>query len=56
MFLSEKKCEIKDMLQPQGWRMGIAINPLLYTYSDWNKRHFTPFFQNVLKDGIELWH
>lgn len=36
--------------------MGIAINPLLYTYSDWNKRHFTPFYQNVLKDGIELWH
>lgn len=119
MFLCEKKCEIKDMLQPQemitkiqdvanvsmprrgrvllfgsqargdahedsdwdllilldkpriensdfdtvaypiiemGWRMGIAINPLLYTYSDWNKRHFTPFYQNVLKDGIELWH
>lgn len=39
-----------------GWRMGIAINPLLYTYKEWEKRYFTPFYQNVQKDGIELWH
>ena len=39
-----------------GWRLGIEINPLLYTYKDWEKRSFTPFYKNVQKDKIELWH
>ena len=39
-----------------GWEIGEVINPLLYTYSDWQKRHFTPFFKNVEQEGIELWH
>lgn len=39
-----------------GWRLGIEINPLLYTYEDWEKRSFTPFYKNVQKDKIELWH
>ena len=39
-----------------GWQMGIAINPLLYTYADWQKRHFTPFYKNVEREGIEIWH
>lgn len=39
-----------------GWRLGIEINPLLYTFADWEKRSFTPFYKNVQKDKIELWH
>lgn len=39
-----------------GWSVGAEINPLLYTYSDWEKRNFTPFYKNVKKDSIELWH
>ena len=39
-----------------GWKMGVAVNPLLYTYSDWEKRKFTLFYKNVEQDGIELWH
>lgn len=39
-----------------GWKMGIAINPLLYTYSDWEKRKFTQLYKNIEQDGIELWH
>ena len=39
-----------------GWAVGAEINPLLYTYSDWEKRNFTPFYKNVEKDSIELWH
>lgn len=39
-----------------GWKMGLAINPLLYTFDDWKKRHFTPFYKNVEREGIELWH
>lgn len=39
-----------------GWRLGIEINPILYTYADWEKRSFTPFYKNIQKDKIELWH
>ena len=30
--------------------------PILYTKSEWQKRHFTPLYQNIAKEGIELWH
>ncbi len=30
------------------------INPIVYTKSEWNKRSFTPFYKNVMKDGIEI--
>lgn len=30
------------------------INPIIYTKSEWNKRSFTPFYKNVMKDGIEI--
>lgn len=39
-----------------GWEMETEINPLLYTYQDWEKRHFTPFYHEVNKDKIILWH
>lgn len=39
-----------------GWKLGIEINPIIYTYADWEKRCFTPFYKNIQKDGIELWH
>lgn len=39
-----------------GWKMGVEINPLLYTYNDWDKRYFTPFYQNVEREGIEIFY
>ena len=39
-----------------GWDIGAEINPILYTYEDWQKRNFTPFYKNVIQDGIEIWH
>lgn len=62
ILLDKPRIENKDFdevaypIIEMGWRMGIAVNPLLYTYNDWEKRHFTPFYKNVQKDGIELWH
>lgn len=43
-------------LMELGWQLNAVINPLLYTYSDWQKRNFTPFYKNVERDGIEIWH
>ena len=37
-----------------GWDFGIAINTLLYSTEDWNKRKITPFYKNVEKEGIEI--
>ncbi len=39
-----------------GWKNGEMINPLIYTYSDWEKRNITPFYHNVEKEGVSLWH
>jgi predicted nucleotidyltransferase len=34
---------------------GRIISPLILSTTDWNKRHrITPFYKNVLKEGIEL--
>ena len=37
-----------------GWNFGVAINPLLYTQEEWNKRRITPFYKNVENEGIEI--
>ncbi len=37
-----------------GWDLGAEINPMLYTRKEWQKRHFTPFYQNVEHDKIVL--
>lgn len=38
-----------------GAELGIDINPVIYTQSDWHKRSFTPFYKNVIRDGICIW-
>lgn len=42
-------------LMELGWMIDQQIHPLLYTKAEWEKRHFTPFYQNVEKDGIVLY-
>ena len=37
-----------------GWEIGEMINPIMYTQSEWEKRSFTPFYKNVMKEGITL--
>ena len=39
-----------------GWKINAQINPLVYTYAEWEKRYFTPFYKNVKQDGIVLCH
>lgn len=38
-----------------GAELDIEINPVIYTVEDWEKRNFTPFYENVTNDGIHLW-
>ena len=37
-----------------GWNYGIAINTIIYSIKEWEKRKITPFYKNVERDGIEI--
>ena len=37
-----------------GWSHGVDINPVAYTYDEWIRRQITPFYKNVMKEGVEL--
>ncbi len=38
-----------------GAELGVEINPVLYTRSEWKKRSVTPFYKNVIKHSIKIW-
>ncbi len=60
ILLNKAKIESADFdmisypLYELGWNVGELISPKLYTFDDWKKRSFTPFYKNVEKDGIVL--
>ena len=37
-----------------GWMIDAEIHPMLYTFSDWERRNMLPLYKDVLKEGIEL--
>lgn len=37
-----------------GWELGEHISVKLYTYRDWKKRSFTPFYKAVSREGVVL--
>lgn len=37
-----------------GCNLGAEINPILYTKKEWKTYQFTPFYENVNRDGIIL--
>ena len=37
-----------------GWSLGVDINPVVYTFGEWQQRQITPFYKNVMREGIEL--
>ena len=30
-----------------GWSVGEQIHPLIYSYTDWDKRKYTPFYNGI---------
>ena len=36
-------------------RNDMMVNPIMYTIRDWDARRGTPFYKNVMRDGIPLW-
>lgn len=39
-----------------GWSIGEQINPLIYSFNEWNRRQIAPFYKNVQAEGISLCH
>lgn len=37
-----------------GCDIGEEINPILYTMEEWESYGFTPFYENVKRDGIKI--
>lgn len=37
-----------------GWDYGTYLSIKLYTENDWVKRRYSPFYENVVNDGIEI--
>ena len=37
-----------------GCDLGQEINPIMYTKKEWESFRITPFYENVVRDGIEL--
>ena len=41
-------------LEMIGWNLGETISAAIYSYGDWERRRFLPYYQNVEKDKIIL--
>jgi len=37
-----------------GWEVGEMIHPIIYTQSEWESKRFSPFYKNVMQEGIVL--
>ena len=51
----ETRAELTYPFVTLGWEIGTDINPVIYTAKKWMAQHITPFYHNVVKDGIQLW-
>lgn len=37
-----------------GWDIDEVLNPIMYTTQEWKAKSFTPFYKNVMKEGVPL--
>ena len=60
ILLNKKRIELNDYdtiaypLRELGWDLGEIINPILYSFDDWQKQSVTPFYKNVTRDSVRL--
>lgn len=36
----------------EGWKNDVAVSPQLYTFEEWARRSFTPYYKNVEHDKL----
>ncbi len=37
------------------WEIDEMVNPVMYTMRDWESKKGTPFYENVMRDGVALY-
>lgn len=37
-----------------GWELNEMIHPIMFTTKEWESKSFTPFYKNVMKEGVAL--
>lgn len=47
--------KISYPIRELGWQINEMINPIMYTAKDWESKKSTPFYKNVMKEGVALW-
>ncbi len=47
--------EISYPIHEIGWGIDEMVNPIMYTMREWESKKGTPFYENVMKEGIALW-
>ena len=46
--------EMSYPMRELGWKINEVLNPVMYTFKDWESKRFTPFYKNVMKEGVAL--
>lgn len=60
IVLSKKRLEQSDYdnvsypFVELGWELNEQINPIMYSQEEWEASKITPFYDNVMRDGIAL--
>ena len=51
---SADKDDISYPIFEFGWDIDEMIHPIMYTAKEWETKHHTPFYKNVMKEGVNL--
>ena len=60
ILLDKERVTPEDMdtisypIRELGWELDEMLNPIMFTASEWEAKSFTPFYKNVMKEGIPL--
>jgi predicted nucleotidyltransferase len=61
LILLDKNCITRDDIdnisyptRELGWNLDEMINPIMYTTTEWEQKSFTPFYKNVMKEGVTI--
>lgn len=51
---SDDMDSISYPIRELGWELDEMLNPIMYTSKEWESKSFTPFYKNVMKEGVLL--
>ncbi|MBR1499830.1 MAG: nucleotidyltransferase domain-containing protein [Bacteroidaceae bacterium] len=51
---STDKEDISFPIFELGWEINEMIHPIMYTVQEWETKNHTPFYKNVMKEGVTL--